>query len=62
MQLWPTTHPKYAPNFTLAAAEVVTRKTRDAFGEQETSTVTWTYESGSTRVFDLGEQVACKLP
>lgn len=58
VQLWPTTRPECAPNFTLATVEVVTRKLRDAFGEQEISTVVWTYEGGNVRTFRLGEQVA----
>lgn len=59
VQLWPTSSPKYAPNFTLAAVEVVTRKTRDASGTHETAVVFWTYENSNTRSFSLGEQVAC---
>lgn len=47
VQLWPTASPKYAPNFTLAAVTV------------DDNTVTWTYESGTTRYFRKGEQIAC---
>jgi hypothetical protein len=50
VQLWPTRSPKYAPNFTLARVEVM--------GEGERSWVQWTYESGTGRVFALGESVA----
>jgi hypothetical protein len=53
VQLWPTRSPLYAPNFTLASVSVV----RTATG----SHVVWTYESGTTRVFALGEDVACEL-
>lgn len=53
VQLWPTTAPQYAPNFTLASVAVV----RTATG----SHVVWTYESGTTRTFALGEEVACQI-
>lgn len=59
MQLWPTVSPKHAPNFTLAAVEVVTRKVRDASGTYDSSHVEWTYENGTTRLFSVGEKVAC---
>jgi hypothetical protein len=61
VQLWPTISPKYAPNFTLAAVEVIVRKLRDASGDYEMSSVIWTYENGSTRSFLLGEQVAVQI-
>ena len=58
IQIWPTMSPEYAPNFTLMAVEVVTRKLRDASGTYERTCVEWTYESGNVRTFDLGEHVA----
>lgn len=58
IQIWPTTSPKYAPNFTLYAVEVITRKFRDVHGTSERTTVEWTYENGNVRIFDLGDQVA----
>lgn len=61
IQLWPTTSPEFAPNFTLAAVEVVTRKLRDQYGDQEITVVTWTYENGNVRTFGLGEEVACQF-
>jgi hypothetical protein len=53
VQLYPTRSPEYAPNFTLAEVSTV----RGPYGTR----VIWTYESGTTRTFDLGEEVACKL-
>ena len=53
VQLWPTTSPKYANNFTLKSVARV----RTAYGEH----VLWTYYSGTTRTFAVGEQVACEL-
>lgn len=61
VQVWPTISPRYAPNFTIAAVEIVTRKLRDTSGTYETSQVIWTYENGNTRTFDLGERVACEI-
>ena len=58
VQLWPTTAPQYARNFTLATVDVITHKFRDESGTYEWSTVEWTYENGSVRNFDLGEHVA----
>jgi hypothetical protein len=54
VQLWPTTHPKYAPNFTLAS---VIRQLDGNGGEY----VTWIYEGGSTRVFLPDEDVAVEI-
>lgn len=54
VQLWPTRTPKYAPNFTLQS---VTR-TLDACGGEY---VIWTYQSGTTRIFLLGEDVAVEI-
>lgn len=54
VQLWPTTSPKYAPNFTLATVAIL----RTSTGRH----VVWTYESGATRVFFLGERVAVHGP
>lgn len=53
VQLWPTTAPEYARNFTLAEVQIV----RNAYG----SFVRWVYESGTTRHFEIGMQVACRL-
>ena len=53
VQLWPTTSPKYADNFTLASVAVVRTESR--------SFVEWTYRSGATRMFGLGEQVAVQF-
>lgn len=54
VQLWPTTTPAGAPNFTLERVEIV----RDAYR----TFVRWVYESGNTRTFLLGERVAVKIP
>lgn len=54
VQLWPTIHPQYAPNFRLA--EVITHR------NAVRTWVEWIYESGKTRSFELGEPVACRLP
>jgi hypothetical protein len=48
VQLWPTRHPKYAPNFTLAEVKVT--------GDH----VTWIYQNGKTRHFNVGEQVTVR--
>jgi hypothetical protein len=53
VQLWLTTHPDYAPNFTLEKVSVIRTETR--------TYVEWTYQSGTTRTFDVGEQVSCQL-
>lgn len=53
VQLWPTTKPEAAPNFTLAEV------TRYIAGGRER--VRWTYESGATREFDLGDHVAVRM-
>jgi hypothetical protein len=47
--LWPVNRPEAEPNFTLMEVRIVRRATR--------SHVTWIYENGSERHFDLGEQV-----
>lgn len=52
VQLWPTTSPEYAPNFTLAS---VTREL-NSDGQEF---VTWTYQNGKTRMFLVDEVVAC---
>lgn len=62
VQLWPTTAPEHAPNFTLAAVEVIRRTLRDTSGFYEHASVVWTYESGTTRSFVLGEKVAVETP
>lgn len=54
VQIWPTTAPQYAPNFTLESVSVV--RTR------ERTYVRWQYENGSTRLFKLGERVVVCLP
>ncbi len=46
MQLWPTTRPDAAPNFTLDAVAVI----RTVNGER----VVWAYQNGSTRTFLKG--------
>lgn len=63
VQLWPTTAPQYARNFTLLSVQVVTRKIRDTAGEwfEYPATVIWTYESGKQRRFRLGERVAVQF-
>ena len=53
IQLWPTRSPEFAPNFTLATVEVVRTEVR--------TFVRWTYQSGTVRTFDLGEQVVVSL-
>jgi hypothetical protein len=53
IQLWPTRSPEYADNFILASVSVV----RTEGGEH----VTWTYRSGTTRTFKVGEQVAVQF-
>ena len=53
VQLWPTTTPEAGVNFTLRTVAVV----RGPNG----SWVEWTYLSGATRQFRLGERVACRL-
>jgi len=64
VQLWPTTTPESAPNFTLAAVEILSRKVRQEDGSwfEYPATVIWTYQSGTERRFRLGEVVACELP
>lgn len=62
VQLWPTTHPKYAPNFTLNSVRVDVSTLRSAHGSQERTVVVWTYENGSNRAFIGGELVAVSLP
>lgn len=53
VQLWPTTTPESAPNFTLMEVRIVRREGRGY--------VTWIYENGNERHFDLGERVAVKI-
>ena len=48
--LWPVRAPQYEPNFTLAEVQVVRR--------EHGSFVRWVYQSGSERLFGLGEEVA----
>ena len=50
--LWPVIDPTYAPNFTLASVAII----RDAYGQY----VSWTYENGKTRTFQLGEAIAVR--
>lgn len=50
VQLWPTVSPESAPNFTLMEVRIVRRADRGY--------VTWIYENGTERYFDLGESVA----
>lgn len=52
VQLWPTRAPEYAPNFTLAEVAII----RGPYGTR----VEWTYQNGAARIFDLGEDVACR--
>lgn len=51
--LWPVRDPKFAPNFTLERVEVVRTENR--------SFVRWVYQSGTERVFGLGEQVVVQV-
>lgn len=53
VQLWPTYAPAYAPNFTLERVEIV----RTTNGTH----VQWVYESGATRQFRKGEQIAVRV-
>lgn len=50
VQLWPTIHPDFAPNFTLERVEI----TRTCVG----TNVRWYYQNNTERVFRLGETVA----
>lgn len=52
--LWPVRAPHYAPNFTLARVEVV-------HGD-ESEFVRWTYQSGTVRLFKVGERVGVQIP
>lgn len=54
VQLWPTTSPKHAPNFTLAS---VIRQV----GSNGREYVIWQYESGNTRMFLPDEDVAVQI-
>jgi len=54
--MWPVLDARYAPNFTLESVKVHTTRTRDT----TSSYVEWVYENGSIRLFDLGEEVACR--
>jgi hypothetical protein len=55
VQLWPTLSPALAPDFTLESVTVYRRR---ASGDY----VLWTFESGQTRRFDIGDMVAVQLP
>lgn len=52
VQLWPTASPDYALNFTLESVAVIRTSSGRRF-------VTWTYQNGNQRHFDLGEEVTC---
>ncbi len=54
VQVWPTTSPEYARNFTLAS---VTRQLAPSGLEF----VIWTYQNGTTRMFMANEEVACEF-
>jgi hypothetical protein len=54
VQLWPTTSPDHADNFTLKSVAVV----RAVYGRQY---VEWTYFNGTTRQFSVGERIACRI-
>jgi hypothetical protein len=54
VQLWPTTSPEYAENFTLVS---VTRQLNFNGNEY----VTWTYGNGKTRSFMADEEVAVQI-
>jgi hypothetical protein len=54
VQLWPTTSPQYAPNFTLAS---VIRQ----LGSNGREYVIWQYENGNTRMFLPDEDVAVQI-
>jgi hypothetical protein len=51
VQLWPTITPESAPAFTLDRVEIVRTETQKY--------VRWVYQSGTIRVFELGQTVAC---
>jgi hypothetical protein len=53
VQIWPTIAPEFAPNFTLDRIEVVRTEVR--------SYVRWVYQSGTVRVFRVGEEIAISL-
>lgn len=61
VQLWPTTTPQAARNFTLLCVQVITCVTREATEACETTRVVWTYENLSTREFVLGEGVSARV-
>jgi len=61
VQLWPTTHPRYARNYTLESVEVVRRTIRDFHGTTTVDQVVWNYENGQERTFRLGERVAAEV-
>lgn len=54
VQLWPTTSPQFAPNFTLAT---VTRQ----LGSNGCEYVIWQYQNGNTRMFLADEDVAVQI-
>lgn len=54
VQLWPTVHPKFAPNFTLTS---VVRE----LGSNGHEYVIWVYQNGKTRMFRSDEDVAVEL-
>lgn len=53
VQLWPTTSPEFAANFTLDRVDTM----RGVNG----TTVRWVYQNGSERFFGLGEEVVVSL-
>lgn len=50
--LWPVRAPQYAPNYTIGRVEII-RTANQHF-------VRWIYESGTERVFQVGEAVAVR--
>jgi hypothetical protein len=54
VQLWPTISPEFADNFTLYSVAVIRTEAREY--------VLWVYRDGSQRTFDLGEQIAARVP
>ena len=52
VQIWPTRHPSYAPNFTLDRVEIV-RNHRGTY-------VRWVYENGTDRFFTPGDDIVIR--
>ena len=54
--VWHTRRPEYADRFTVESVAVIRDETYGC------GWVEWTYRSGDTRTFSLGEEVFVKLP